>query len=134
MRRAGLAVLMAGSALTACSSFRDVFTSHAETAARVGSRQLKSSYVADIISRLGGPNANPQAAEVVTSIWVDIGLFGNRVATGTLKADSLTLERLLWPQLAQNKSNVWHDTLLAHRPGATAAEADSVYTKGAVRM
>src|ERR1051326_2331636 len=93
MRRVGLAVLMAASAVTGCSSFRDVFTSHAETAARVGSRQLKSSYVADVISRVGGPNANPQAAELVTNIWVDIGLFGNRVAQGTLKSDSATLDR-----------------------------------------
>src|SRR5258706_11861095 len=103
MRRVGLAVLMAGSALTGCSSFRDVFTSHAETAARVGSRQLKSAFVADVITRVGGPNANPQAAEVVASIWVDIALFGDRVARGTLKADSATLGRLLWPHLPQNK-------------------------------
>ncbi len=134
MRRVGLSILMAASALTGCSSFRDVFTSHAETAARVGTRQLKSSYVADIISRVGGPNANPQAAELVTNIWVDIGLFGDRVAQGTLKADSATLERVLWPQLAQNRSNVWHDTLVAHRPGASPAEADSSYAKGDVRM
>ena len=134
MRRVGLAVLMAASAVTGCSSFRDVFTSHAETAARVGSRQLKSSYVADVISRVGGPNANPQAAELVTNIWVDIGLFGNRVAQGTLKSDSATLERVLWPQLAQNRSNVWHDTLMAHRAGATPAQADSAYTKGDIRM
>jgi len=134
MRRFGLGVLLAGSALTGCGSFRDVFTSHAETAARVGTRQLKSTYVADVISRVGGPNANPQAAEVVTNIWVDIGLFSDRVAHGTLKADSAMLERLLWPQLAQNKSSIWHDTLMAHRPGATPAEADSVYAKGTVRM
>jgi hypothetical protein len=134
MRRAGLAVLIAGSALTACGSFRDVFSSHAETAARVGSRQLKSAYVADIISRVGGPNANPQAAEVVTNIWVDIALFGKRLAEGSLTTDSALMERLLWPQLAQTKSSVWHDTLMAHRPPPSAAAVDSAYNGDAVRI
>ena len=134
MRRAGLTVLIAGSTLTACGSFRDVFSSHAETAARVGSRQLKSSYVAEIITRVGGPNANPQAAEVVTNIWVDIALFGKRLAEGTLKPDSALLERLLWPQLAQTKSSVWHDTLMAHRAPPSAAAIDSAYNGDAVRL
>src|SRR5262245_37418174 len=102
MRHLRASLLAAVAVLAACSSFRDVFTSHAETAARVGSHQLKSTYVADIISRVGGANANPQAAELVTNIWVDLALFGQRVAHKTLKPDSALLERLLWPQLAQN--------------------------------
>ena len=134
MRRAGLAVLIAGSALTGCSSFRDVFSSHAETAARVGTRQLKSAYVADIITRVGGPNANPEAAEVVTNIWVDIMLFGNRIAQGTLKPDSALLERLLWPQLAQTRSGVWHDTLVARRPAPSQAAVDSAYDGEGIRV
>lgn len=134
MRRVGLAVLLAGSALIGCGSFRDVFTSHAETAARVGSRQLKSSYVAEIITQVGGPNANPQAAEAVTNIWVDLGLFSDQVARGDLKPDSALIERLLWPQLAQGKSAAWHDTIVAHRPPLSPQAADSAYGKGDVRL
>jgi PPIC-type peptidyl-prolyl cis-trans isomerase-like protein len=134
MRRVGWAVLMAGSTLTGCSSFRDVFTSHAETAARVGSHQLKSAYVADIISRVGGANANPQAAEAVTNIWVDIALFGDRVGRGELKPDSTFLERLLWPQLAQSKSAAWHDSIVARRPPVSPSVADSAFTKGDIRL
>ena len=133
MRRLGL-ILTAGIALTGCSSFRDVFTSHAETAARVGSRELKSSYVADIINRVGGPNANPQAAEAVTSIWVDIGLFADGIARGTLKTDSAMIERLLWPQVAQGKSAVWHDSIVARRPPLSLAATDSAYAKGDLRL
>lgn len=134
MRRVGLVVVLAGSVLTGCSSFRDVFTSHAETVARVGNRELKSAYVADVIGRVGGPAANPQAAEVVAGIWVDLSLFGERVARGTLKADSALLQRLLWPQLAQSKSAAWHDSLVSKRPEPTAAELDSAYTKGEGRL
>src|SRR4026208_2292934 len=134
MRRVGLAVLIGGSALTGCSSFRDVFSSHAETAARVGSRQLKSAYVADIISRVGGPQANPEAAEVVTNIWVDIALFGDRVGRGTLKPDSALLERLLWPERAHNRAGVWHDTIVARGAGPGAAAVDSAYHAEGVRL
>jgi hypothetical protein len=119
---------------TGCSSFRDVFTSHAETAARVGTHQLKSAYVADIISRVGGGNANPQAAEAVTNVWVDIALFGDGVARGTLKSDSAYFERLLWPQLAQNRTTAWHDTLVAHRQSVSPNAADSAYEKGDLRL
>src|SRR5438034_432644 len=132
MRRAGLAISLL--ILTGCSSFRDVFTSHAETAARVGEHQLKSAYVADIINRVGGPAANPEAAEVVAGIWVDLQLFGDRIARGTLKPDSALFERLLWPQLAQTRSSAWHDSIIAHRPGPTAASADSTYNAGELRM
>src|SRR4030095_6810269 len=108
--RVGLTTLVAVGALAGCSSFRDVFTSHAETAARVGSREFKSERVAEIISRLGGRNANPQAAELVTGIWVDMSLFGNQVADGTLKTDSATIEKLMWTELAGQKVSSWHDS------------------------
>lgn len=134
MRRVGFAVLVAGVTVAGCSGFRDVFTSHAETAARVGSRELKSARVAEIISRLGGPTANPQAAELVTSIWVDMSLFGDQVAAGTLKTDSATIERLMWPQMAEQKVSAWHDSVLAKRMQLSPTMADSVYDKGDVRL
>jgi hypothetical protein len=134
MRRVGFAVLVAGVMVTGCSSFRDVFTSHAETAARVGSRELKSARVAEIIGRLGGPTANPQAAELVTNIWVDMSLFGDRIAAGTLQTDSATTERLMWPQMAEQKVSAWHDSVLAKRIAVSPAMGDSVYNKGDVRL
>ncbi len=134
MRRVGLAVLVAGIASAGCGSFRDVFTSHAETAARVGTRELKSARVAEIIGRLGGPQANPQAADLVTSIWVDMSLFGDQVATRSVKTDSATIERLMWPQMAEQKVSAWHDSVLAKRVAAAPAAADSAYNKGDVRM
>ena len=132
--RVGLTALVAGAALAGCSSFRDVFTSHAETAARVGSREFKSERVAEIISRLGGPNANPQAAELITGIWVDMSLFGDQVAGGTLKTDSATVEKLMWTELAGQKVASWHDSVVARRPPPTDDMADSLYNRGEQRL
>lgn len=134
MRKVGLAVLAAMGLVSGCSSFRDVFTSHAETAARAGSRELKSARVAELISKLGGPNANPQAAELITGIWVDLSLFTDQVAAGTLKTDSATIDRLMWPQIAEQKVSAWHDSLVSRRPGVSAAAADSAYDTGDLRL
>jgi PPIC-type peptidyl-prolyl cis-trans isomerase-like protein len=134
MRRVGVAAMILAGAATGCSSLRDVFTSHAETAARVGNRELKATKVAEIITRLGGPNANPQAAELVAGIWVDLALFADRLAAGTFKGDSATLDRLMWPEMAQQKVTAWHDTIVSRRAGVTPAAADSAYAAGALRL
>ena len=134
MRRVGLALVVGVAAVSGCNSFRDVFTSHAETAARVGSRELKSARVAELISKLGGPNANPQAAELITAFWVDFSLFADQVAAGSLKTDSVTMNRLMWPQIAEHKVTSWHDSLVARRPGVSAAAADSVFNSGDLRL
>jgi hypothetical protein len=134
MRRVGLAALVAGIALTGCGSFRDVFTSHADTAARVGTRELKSSRVAEIISRIGRGNANPQAAELVTGIWADISLYADALAAGTFKPDSVTIERLMWQELAEARVNAWHDSVVARRAAVSPATADSLYNAGQIRL
>jgi hypothetical protein len=119
---------------TGCAGFRDTFTSHSETAARVGSRELKSATVAEIITRLGGPNASPDAAGAIAGIWVDFQLFGRHVANGKSEADSAFLERLIWPQVAQYKISTWHDTLVARRAALSAAGVDSAYAGDQLRL
>jgi hypothetical protein len=126
--------LFAIAGATACAAFRDTFTSHSETAARVGSRELKSATVAEIITRLGGPNASPEAASAVTGIWVDYQLFAAHVAGGKAESDSVFLDRLIWPQMVQFKISAWHDTLVARRGQVTAAGIDSVYAGDDIRM
>ena len=134
MRRVGLGVPIGLVALLGCGSFRDVFTSHSETAARVGSRELKSAQVAAIITRLAGPNPNPEAAEAITGVWVDLQLFADRVAAGKLESDSVLLERLMWPQIAQQKVAAWHDTVVARRAEFPANAVDSAYAGNEVRV
>ncbi|HLG04890.1 MAG TPA: peptidylprolyl isomerase [Gemmatimonadales bacterium] len=135
MRRlvlAGSLGLIAGTA--GCGSFRDVFTSHADTAARVGSRELKSDQVSAIITRLGGPNPNPQAAAAITGVWVDLQLFAERLAEGKLASDSALIERLIWPQLSQQQVAAFHDTVVARRPPLPPDAADSAYAGNEVRV
>jgi hypothetical protein len=123
---------MAG--VAACAGFRDTFTSHSETAARVGSRELKSATVAEIITRLGGPNASPDAAGAITGIWVDYQLFADHIASGKAGSDTTLMNRLIWPQVAQFKISAWHDSLLASRGQVSDASIDSAYSANGVRL
>ncbi len=134
MRRIGLATVAAGIMVAGCGSFRDVFTSHAETAARVDSRELESAKVAEIITRLGGPSANPQAADLIAGIWVDMALFADRVAQGNLGKDSATMVKLMWLQITESKIQAWHDSVIARRTGMNPAEVDSAYNAGGIRL
>jgi len=130
MRRVGLAAILAGITLAGCGGFREVFTSRSGTAARVGSMELKSERVAEIINRLGGPNANPEAAELVTWIWADMALFADRVGSGAMTTDSLSLERMLGVDFAQRRIQAWHDTIVAHRAELPPERVDSLYRLG----
>lgn len=134
MRRVGLAVLVAGVAVAGCGSFRDVFTSHVDTAARVGNKELPSAKVSEIILKLGGPGANPQAAELVAGIWVDMALFADRVGARTLQTDSAATVKYLWPQIAEQKVNAWHDSVVAHRAGVSPGAVDSAYNGTEARI
>ncbi|MGQ0703956.1 MAG: peptidylprolyl isomerase [Gemmatimonadales bacterium] len=133
MPRLGIGVLLAIIA-TGCGSFRDLFTSHSETVARVGSRELKSQQVADIITRLGGSNPNPQAGEAIATVWVDLQLFADRLAAGGLESDSAMFERLIWPQVAQQVVSAYHDTVVARRAQLSAAAVDSMYSGSEYRI
>lgn len=117
-----------------CAAFRDTFTSHSETAARVGSRELKSAAVAEIITRLGGPNASPEAASAITGIWVDYQLFAEHIAKTRADGDTALMNRLIWPQVAQFKISAWHDSLLASRGQLSEASIDSAYSAQGFRL
>jgi len=134
MRRACLAVLTIGMALAGCGSLRDVFSSDPETAARVGARRLEAARLAEVIGRLGGANPNPDAAELLTGVWVDLELLADRVASGGLKTDSITLDQLIWPQVAEQKVTAWHDSVVGRRAQVAPASVDSTYRAGGVGL
>lgn len=134
MVRLSKILILGFAGVTACAGFRDTFTSHSETAARVGSRELKSATVAEIITRLGGPNASPDAAGAITGIWVDYQLFADHIAKGKTDGDTVLMNTLIWPQVAQFKISAWHDSLMASRGQVSDASIDSAYAGDNVRL
>lgn len=136
MRRLRLlsVTILAGLSVAGCDNFRDLFTSHAETAAKVGTRELASPRVADMLMRLAGPQVNPQGVDILTGYWVDLHLLARRVAEGRFKLDSASTLEYVWPQLAEQKIQAWHDSLVSRRTPPNAQSADSAYQADHVRV
>jgi hypothetical protein len=133
-RIALLSSLLLGISVTACSSFRDLFSAHADVAAEAGERRLTPERLAQIMASGKGIKADHEVARFVANVWVDYALFGQAVANGKLPLDSASIAQAVWPQLAELKGSHWHDTLMARRSVVPPNAADSVYRGNELRV
>jgi hypothetical protein len=129
-----LSSLMLSASLTACSSFRDLFSAHADAAAEAGGQRLAPERLSQILSSGKGVRPNREAANFVANVWVDYTLLGQAIAEGKLPLDSASVAQAVWPQLAELKGTHWHDTLMARRSKIPPNAADSVYQGNEVRV
>ena len=136
MRRNVILVALLAAGLLGCSSsFRDLFSAHADVAADAGSQQLSADRLAQILSSGGkGVKVNRETADYVANVWVDYALFGQAVAHGNLPLDSASVAEAVWPELSELKGTHWHDTLMAHRGSISDAAVDSVYRSSDTRV
>jgi hypothetical protein len=135
MRRlAVLASVLFAAGLTACSSFRDLFSAHADVAAEANGQRLTPERLAAIMNSAKGIRPNREAANFVANVWVDYTLFAQAIANGKLPQDSASIAQVVWPQLAELKGSHWHDTLMARRSAVPPNAADSVYRGNEVRV
>jgi hypothetical protein len=133
-RLAFLMSLLFGAGFTACSSFRDLFSAHADVAAEAGEHRLTPERLAELMTSGKGIRPNRDAANFVTNVWIDYSLFAQAVANSKLPLDSASIAEAVWPQLAELKGSHWHDTLMARRSDVPPNAADSVYKGNEVRV
>jgi hypothetical protein len=129
-----LSILVAGTSLTGCGSFRDLFSAHADVAAQAGDQRLTSQRLSQILAGGKGMRANRDAANYVSNIWVDYSLFAQAVADGKLPLDSASIAKAVWPELAELRGSHWHDSLMARRSNISPKAADSTYQGDSVRV
>jgi hypothetical protein len=131
MRRSVLSLfLLTGVALTGCSSFRDLFSAHADVAAEAGALELPVQRLADMITSVTKgqrQRVTRETADFLTDTWVDYALFSQAVALNQLPVDSASVAEAVWPELAELKGTHFHDTLMARRAGASDSAADSLF-------
>jgi hypothetical protein len=123
-----------GTSLTACSSFRDLFSAHPDVAAEATSHRLSPERLAQIMISGKGIRPNREAATFVSNVWIDYTLFAQAVANGKLPLDSASIAQAVWPQLAELRGSHWHDTLMARRSAIPPNAADSVYQGNELRV
>jgi hypothetical protein len=131
MRRLSLACLLA---LAACGSFKDAFTSRRDAAAEAGALKLPPDTLARILSAPRGLKLTKDAATFVTNLWVDYALFAQASAAGKLPSDSASAAKALWPEVAELRTQHWHDSLVARRPQPATGAVDSVYNGNEIRV
>jgi PPIC-type PPIASE domain len=131
MRRLSLALVLG---LAACGSFKDTFTSRRDSAAEAGALKLSSDTLARILAGPRGLRLTKDAANFVTNLWVDYALFAQASTKGKLPSDSASAAKALWPEVAELRTQHWHDSLVARRPQPVGAAVDSVYNGNEIRV
>jgi hypothetical protein len=135
MRRNVILMAVLATGLLGCTSFRDLFSAHADVAAEAGSQQLPAQRLAQILSSGGkGVKINRETADYVANVWVDYALFGQAVVHGKLPLDSASVAEAVWPEISELKGTHWHDTLMAHRGSVSDAAVDSLYRSADTRV
>ena len=133
-RSALFSLLVLAAAITGCNDFRDLFSAHADVAARAGDQQLTSERLGQILSGAKGMRPNREAANFVSNVWVDYALFAQAAAEGKLPTDSAGVAEAVWPEVAELQGSHWHDTLMARRSNIPPNAADSVYRGNQIRV
>ncbi len=138
MRRPVLSLfLLSGVALTGCSTFRDLFSAHADVAAEAGSLELPAERLAEMVlsvTKGQTQRVTRETADFITDTWVDYALFSQAVALGQLPVDSTSVSEAVWPELAELKGTHFHDTLMSRRAAMSENAADSLYGQPDVRL
>jgi PPIC-type PPIASE domain len=130
MRGSLMLVLVTGTlGLIGC----DAFSSQSNVVATAAGRRLDTDHMVTMLTSIKAP-VNPDAAEVLTDVWVNLNLFAEARVNGTLAPDSARVARVMWPQILTARIQSWQDTLHARQPQPTEASADSVYDAGHVRL
>ena len=127
-----LVLLSAG--VSACNSFRDLFSAHADVAATAGDQDLTSERLGQIMGGAKGMKPTREAANFVSNVWVDYALFAQAAAERKLPLDSAGVADVVWPEMAELQGSHWHDSLMARRSNITPGAADSVYGGNQIRV
>jgi hypothetical protein len=133
MLRSVLGITAVSVALAGCGNLGDRLSARSDVAAQAGSHTLSSERVATILAESGG-GPTIQAAEFVSNIWLDYSVFAEAVATGRLPADSAAIARVMWPEIAQTRVRLWHDSVMKTLAVVPPGAVDSVYRAGDVRL
>jgi peptidyl-prolyl cis-trans isomerase D len=129
-----LPVLVLSGTLAGCERARELFIAHPETAAEAAGQELSPERLAQIMSSAKSIQMNPEAAEMVASVWVDYSLLGQAAVRGELPTDSASIAEAVWPQIAEIVGTRWHDSLMARRSTLSPTAVDSLYNKSDQRL
>src|ERR687883_1236573 len=103
-------------ALAACDGFREAMTAHVDVAAKAGSQELSVDRLAQMLGQVKVP-VTQEIAKAVTDLWVNYQLIGEAAARGDSLNDPKVIDQALWPIIAQQRAQKWHERVAKNFAG-----------------
>ena len=120
--------------LAGCGALRDAFSAHIEVAGTAAGQTLGVERLASLVGRAPRIPVRPDVLTGVANVYLDYAVLATALGRGRdLRDSSLTLAAE-WPQVVQLRWEHYHQRLVAARGRLTAADADSAYRAGTVRL
>ena len=132
VKRTMCVVGVAGLALAAACG--DGFIRDADVVARAGDHELRVDEVAQWLDEGRTVPLRREVLERFIQRWVEYSLYAQRLARGDSLTDSLTVLRVMWPDIEQAKLDVMHESLVKERVKLDSATVDSAYSAGDDRI
>ena len=117
-----------------CSALRDAFTARPTV---VGSAAGQTLTVERLAKLVGPATRIPLRADVLTgvaSVYLDYAVFATALGHGRDLRDSTLVLVAEWPLVSQLRWERYHEDLIAQRGQLTAAELDSAFNTGSMRL
>lgn len=104
-----LAILVS---VTACEGLREAMTAHVDVAARADGQELSVQRFGEMLANTQLPLAKP-VAEQVAYVWVNYQLLAKAAANHDSLADTVLIDRVMWPAYSSSKARKWMDQVQA---------------------
>src|ERR687883_614275 len=115
--------------LAACDGFREAMTAHVDVVAKAGSQELSVDRLAQLLAQVKVP-VTQDVARAVTELWVNYQLAGEAAARGDSLNDPKMIDQALWPVIAQQRAQKWHERIAKNFPGLDTTGAEAKYGQG----
>src|ERR671938_1654129 len=128
MRRSFVGFAAVFLAVTACDGFREAMTAHVDVAAKAGSQELSVERLAQMLAQVKVP-LTQDIAKAVTDLWVNYQLIGQAAARGDSLNDPKAIDQALWPIIAQQRAQKWHEQVAKNFPGVDTTGSEAKYNQ-----
>jgi PPIC-type PPIASE domain len=132
MRRLGSIVMVLAAA--GCGAMRDAFSAHPQIAGTAAGETLSVERLANVVGHAQRIPVRQDVLSGVASVYLDYAVFAANLGRARDLHDSTLAAAAQWPLVAQLKWERYHDRLTAARAKLTAAQADSAFQEGGVRL
>src|SRR5213080_1045911 len=121
-------------ALGGCNALRDTFAGRQQTVGTAAGQTLTVEHLAKLIGHASRIPVRPDVFTGLASVYLDYAVFATALGHGRDLHDSTLVLAAEWPLVSQIRWERYHEQLIATRGQLTAAQMDSAFTAGSMRL